>query len=119
MTLHSLKLIPGFKGLGISLNKNAIISSVDPDSPAENAGLRKDQKVVQVNGKSVQNKSYKEIAKAIKEHEKDLTIGVIDLAPQRDVPEEKSLEQQAVIAGSKSLSSQTGKAVSGLSTFIL
>ncbi len=103
------------KGLAISLNKNAIISSVEPDSPAEVAGLRKDQKIVQVNGKNVKNKTYKDIAKAIKEHENDLIIGVIDLAPQRDIPVEETPASSSHI---EEVVSQKEKIVSGMKLFI-
>jgi len=133
VTHHKLSQVPGFKGLGISLNTSAIISSIDAGSPADRAGLRKDMKIVEVNGKNVQSKTYKEIAKAIKENEKNLTIGVIDMAPHREhveqvgsVDEIRAAMNKVIdggeampvvvaseLAGSQSLSSKTGEKISG------
>ena len=123
VTHHKLKLVPGFKGLGISLNTNAIISSVDPKSPADKAGLKKDMKIVQVNGKNMQEKTYKEIAKAIKENEKNLSIGAVDMTPQKEVTDDiknsiiKAMghpELEENLERDESLSSKTGEKVSGM-----
>jgi len=131
VTHHKLVPVPGFKGLGISLNTSAMISAVDAGSPAEKAGLKKDMKIVEVNGKNVQSKTYKEIAKAIKENEKNLSIGVIDMAPHREFVDQvgsvddirasmnRVIEGPDVnvvaseFAGSQSLSSKTGEKISG------
>ena len=75
-------MIPEFNGLGISLAANGVINSVEPNSPAERAGLKKDNKIVEVNGIDVRNLTNKEIAKAIKENEKNLQIGVVKMAPK-------------------------------------
>lgn len=79
---HDVKLIPGFSGLGIGLTANAVISSVDANSPSELAGLKKDSKIVEVNGVVVRDLSNKEIAKLIKENENNLQIGVVKMAPK-------------------------------------
>lgn len=78
VTYHKVNLIPGFKGLGISLAPSGIISAIEPNSPSDRAGLRKDHRIVEVNGANVRDKSNKEIASFIKENEANLTIGVID-----------------------------------------
>jgi len=83
-----------------------------------------------VNGKNVQDKSYKEIGAIIREHEKDLVIGCIDMTPQRESVEvdqsaaikaamDKYLEtpepEVAVeISGTQSVSSKSGEKISGM-----
>lgn len=79
---HELKLIPEFNGLGIGLASGGVINSIEANSPAQFAGLAKDSKIVEVNGIDVRNKSNKEIAKAIKENEKNLVIGVVKVEPK-------------------------------------
>lgn len=138
VTYHKLKPLPGFKGLGISLNNSAIISAVEPTSPAEKAGLKKDQKIVKVNGKNVTDKTYKEIGAIIREHEKDLVLGCIDMTPQRETvdldqtaaikaamnqfletPESEQhqpSESAVEVNGNQSVSSKTGEKISGTST---
>lgn len=78
VSYHRVSLIPTFKGLGISLTPNGIISSIEPNSPSDRAGLRKDKRIVEVNGINVRDRSNKEIATIIKEHENNLVIGVLD-----------------------------------------
>lgn len=69
--------MPGFKGLGISLTPNGVISAIEPNSPSDRAGLRIGDRIVEVNGVDVRDKSNREIAKIIKENENDLVIGVL------------------------------------------
>lgn len=136
VTYHKLQLIPGFKGLGISLTPSGIISFIEPNSPAERAGLRKDHKIVDVNGVDVREKSNKEIASLIKENEGNLIIGVVDTNIDRDVkkvvtnkivepqmpsPQLRPYENVTLVSksqtelnvGSQSVSSATGKQISG------
>lgn len=77
--------MPTFKGLGISLTPNGIISAIEPNSPSDIAGLRKDNRIVEVNGVNVSDKSNKEIAKIIKENENNLVIGVLDTNLDRGI----------------------------------
>jgi predicted metalloprotease with PDZ domain len=74
---HRVQMIPGVKSLGISLVQGGRVSSIDAGSASDRAGLRAGDKIVEVNGQSVVNKSNKEIAKLIKENEQNLVIGVI------------------------------------------
>ena len=92
--------------MGISLSSNAVINSVDPNSPAEKAGLKKDHKIVEVNGLNVRDKSYKEIATLIKENEQNLVIGVVSnvILPRESVkveliekPVEPTVEKTTVV----------------------
>lgn len=81
---HRVSLLPTFKGLGISLTPNGIISAIEPNSPSDRAGLRKDNRIVEVNGIDVRDRSNKEIAKIIKENEANLVIGVLETNLDRD-----------------------------------
>ncbi|CAF0708112.1 unnamed protein product, partial [Brachionus calyciflorus] len=87
---YTVTVDPNYKGLGISLAPNGVISSIEPKSPSGKAGLRKDQKIVEVDGIDVRDKSNTEIAKIIKSKE-SLVIGVIDVdsrdsSPSRVIP---------------------------------
>ncbi len=115
-----LKLIPEFSGLGISLAANGVINSVEPNSPAEKAGLKKDNKIVEVNGIDVKNLSNKEIAKAIKENEKNLQIGVVKMAPKIEPSTAASIndlrpanETDEIKASRTDLSSVSSQKISG------
>ena len=57
--------------------RNTFINDVAAKSPAERAGLKKGQRIVEINGIDVRDKTSKEIAKFIKKHQKDLVIGVL------------------------------------------
>ena len=85
VSYHRLSLMPGFKGLGISLTPNGIINAIEPNSPSDRAGLKKNYRIVQVNDIDVSDKSNKEIARLIKENESNLVIGVL-----------KSIEEPAI-----------------------
>ena len=50
---HILEPKNGFDGLGISLNDSYLITSIDPESPAELSGLRPSLLLVDINGKNV------------------------------------------------------------------
>jgi membrane-associated protease RseP (regulator of RpoE activity) len=80
---HKVNLIPGVKSLGISLFNGGKISNIDPSSASDRAGLRAGDKIVEVNGIDVRDKSNKEIAKIIKENEQNLIIGVISADVQQ------------------------------------
>lgn len=90
---HRISLIPAYKGIGLHLNYNGIINYIEPLSPAEAAGLIKDQTIVEVNGVNVRGKNNREIAKIIKDHQDNLIIGV-ENPPEK--PEEDSLGVEIV-----------------------
>ena len=118
------------------MSSNAVINSVDPHSPAEKAGLKKDHKIVEVNGLNVRDKSYKEIATLIKENEQNLVIGVVSNVslPRESVkvelierPVEPHVEKTTVVetiveatiidtvqAESKPLASASSQKISGI-----
>lgn len=122
MTRHELKLIPEFNGLGISLASNGVINAVEPNSPADRAGLKKDSKIVEVNGVDMKNKTFKEIAKAIKENEKNLQIGVVKMAPKFEVSPailDIIAKPTDIKSSNADLSSISSHKISGLTSFLL
>ena len=61
----------GFKGLGFQLNSttktwNHTVSKVDPGSPAEAAGLKPKDIIIEINGTNVTRESHKQIVERIK-----------------------------------------------------
>ena len=82
---HLVEKLPG-QDLGIGLAQNGVISSVESNSPADAAGLKKDQQIVEVSGENMRGKSNKEIAKIIKENEKNLVIGVTEAQKTSTTP---------------------------------
>ena len=68
--------MPNFNGLGFSMNNKNVIETVVENSPAEIAYLKKDDKIVEINGIDINNKSMKEITKLIRKHETNLILGV-------------------------------------------
>ncbi|XP_067390333.1 Na(+)/H(+) exchange regulatory cofactor NHE-RF2 [Emydura macquarii macquarii] len=69
--LHSEKSRPG-----------QFIRSVDPDSPASKAGLRPQDKLVEVNGINVEGMKHSEVVSNIKSKESEATLLVVD--PETD-----------------------------------
>uniref|UniRef100_A0A670JN60 NHERF family PDZ scaffold protein 2 n=1 Tax=Podarcis muralis TaxID=64176 RepID=A0A670JN60_PODMU len=69
--LHSEKARPG-----------QFIRSVDPDSPASKAGLRPQDKLVEVNGINVEGLKHSEVVSHIKSKEHEATLLVVD--PETD-----------------------------------
>ncbi|KAJ6653727.1 hypothetical protein lerEdw1_008753 [Lerista edwardsae] len=69
--LHSEKSRPG-----------QFIRSVDPDSPAYRAGLRPQDKLIEVNGINVEGMKHSEVVSHIKSKESEATLLVVD--PETD-----------------------------------
>ncbi len=93
ITYHRVQLLPGFKGLGISLTPNGIINAIEPNSPSDLAGLKKDYRIILVNNVDVRDKSNKEIARLIKENEANLVLGILKSGAETPLLIHKHLEQ--------------------------
>ena len=65
-----------FQGIGMHLNSDHTISYVEKLSPADIAGIKKDQKLIYINHVYVENMPIYDIVKLIKENINDLTIGL-------------------------------------------
>ena len=88
LTRYPVRLIPNFKGFGISLspNSNGVISKIEPDSPAAIAGLEVNHQIVEVNSTSVRGYSNKEIKEIIGQNKDNLVLGVVKVAKQPSTP---------------------------------
>jgi len=81
ITYHLLEPKTGFDGVGIYMNDSYLITSIDPESPAELSGLRPSLSLVEINGKNISAQSFGENIKLMKESfskNQNLIIGVID-----------------------------------------
>lgn len=78
-----------FDGYGFNLHAEKgkpgqYIGKVDEGSPAEAAGLRQGDRILEVNGESIGDKTHKQVVELIKQHSKETKLLVID-------PEETSI----------------------------
>lgn len=57
-----------YNGLGIHLcdTKNHMIKDIEPDSPAEQGGLKPGDKILYINNENVENMSYLEVIECLK-----------------------------------------------------
>lgn len=111
---YEVKRDPDYKGLGISLTPSGVISFIEPNSPSFKAGLKKDQRFVEIDGLNVRNKTNQEISKLIQGKD-NLVIGVIDIDEEAHREFEDSNVSKLpsdVIIGS--VSSSTGKKIQGI-----
>lgn len=81
--LCHLKIWPEFTGYGFNLHaeKGKIvqyIGKVDDNSPAELAGLKEHDRIVEVNGVSVSGEAHQDVVKRIKSDPKQVTMLVVD-----------------------------------------
>lgn len=99
--LCHLKKKPDFAGYGFNLHArqgfaSQFIGKIDPDSPAEQAGLLKGDRVVEVNGDNVEQASHAEVVAKIKERAGEVILLVVDQEAddyykERNVPITESL----------------------------
>lgn len=78
-----LKTWPEFTGYGFNLHAEKgkdvqYIGKVDKNSPAELAGLKEHDRIVEVNGVNVSTESHQEVVKRIKSDPKQVTMLVVD-----------------------------------------
>ncbi|KAL3200016.1 hypothetical protein MRX96_043649 [Rhipicephalus microplus] len=81
LRLCYLRKWPDYEGYGFSLREdeeNFFITAVVPDSPAELGGLRNDDRLIEVNAVSVENRSYQEIMWRIGKEPDQVDLLVID-----------------------------------------
>jgi len=81
--LCQVKLWSDFPGYGFNLHaekgKSAqYIGKVDEKSPAEAAGLRESDRIIEVNGESVLSETHQEVVKRIKADSKQVTMLLLD-----------------------------------------
>ena len=79
---------PHFQGYGFNLHAERgkigdFIGKVDDNSPAQAAGLREGDRIIEVNDVSVQNEEHKEVVTKIKSDPNHVRLLVIDVEGER------------------------------------
>ena len=106
-----------YNGIGISVSQDAVIQEVFDDTPAKKAGLKKDDKIVGVNGENVEGQEVSVITSKIKSSQGDVTLNILRNNQKMDIKVEvKEINKPAV---SYSLEEKDGKKIGYLfiSTF--
>lgn len=83
---------PTFDGYGFNLHAEKgkpgqYIGKVDEGSPAEAAGLRRGDRILEVNGHSIAGETHKQVVARIKERPEDAELLVVAPAPGEPVPD--------------------------------
>lgn len=79
---------PDFDGYGFNLhaersNPGQFIGKIDDDSPAQMAGLREGDRIVEVNGVNISNENHRQVVERIKADPQETKLLVVD--PQTDL----------------------------------
>lgn len=87
-----VKKVAGFDGYGFNLHAEKgkpgqYIGKVDDGSPAETAGLRRGDRILEVNGQSIAGESHKQVVARIKERPDDTELLVVAPAPGDSLPD--------------------------------
>ncbi|KAJ2952696.1 hypothetical protein O0L34_g7039 [Tuta absoluta] len=96
--LCRIKKVPDFDGYGFNLHAEKgkpghYIGKVDAGSPAETAGLRTGDRVLEVNGHSIGNETHKQVVARIKERSDDAELLVVAPAPGESLPDLEAPER--------------------------
>lgn len=78
-----------FDGYGFNLHANKgspgqYIGKVDPGSPAEVAGLREGDRILEVNGSSIRNENHKQVVQRIKALSGETKLLVVEPEPETE-----------------------------------
>lgn len=89
-----------FDGYGFNLHAEKgkpgqYIGKVDDSSPAEAAGLRQGDRILEVNGESIANKTHKEVVELIKGLPNETNLLVVDQGDTYILDSTKKSEEQA------------------------
>ncbi|CAK1546798.1 unnamed protein product [Leptosia nina] len=112
--LCHVRKVPDFDGYGFNLHAEKgkpgqYIGKVDEGSPAEKAGLRRGDRILEVNGHSIAGETHKQVVARIKERADDAELLVVAPAPGEPVPDLDAPEQkQANVPASNESTSTTG-----------
>lgn len=90
--LCHVRKTPDFDGYGFNLHAEKgkpgqYIGKVDDGSPAETAGLKRGDRILEVNGHSIAGESHKQVVARIKERTDDAELLVVAPAPGDPVPD--------------------------------
>ncbi|XP_041983555.1 Na(+)/H(+) exchange regulatory cofactor NHE-RF2 [Aricia agestis] len=109
--LCHVRKVPNFDGYGFNLHAEKgkpgqYIGKVDEGSPAETAGLKRGDRILEVNGQSIAGETHKQVVARIKQRPDDAELLVVAAAPGELVPDFDTVDRPAS-AGSGSASSGT------------
>ncbi|VVC89484.1 Na(+)/H(+) exchange regulatory cofactor NHE-RF2 [Leptidea sinapis] len=111
--LCHVRKVPDFDGYGFNLHAEKgkpgqYIGKVDDGSPAETAGLRRGDRILEVNGHSIAGETHKQVVARIKERPDDAELLVVAPAPGEPVPVDLDVpERSANNTSAESTPSQT------------
>ncbi|CAH2061202.1 unnamed protein product, partial [Iphiclides podalirius] len=91
--LCHVRKVPDFDGYGFNLHAEKgkpgqYIGKVDEGSPAEVAGLRRGDRILEVNGQSIAGETHKQVVARIKQRPDDAELLVVAPAPGEALPAE-------------------------------
>lgn len=89
--LCHVRKMPDFDGYGFNLHAEKgkpgqYIGKVDDGSPAEHAGLKRGDRILEVNGNSIAGETHKQVVARIKERPDDAELLVVATAPGEALP---------------------------------
>lgn len=90
--LCHVRKVANFDGYGFNLHAEKgkpgqYIGKVDEGSPAETAGLRRGDRILEVNGQSIAGETHKQVVARIKERPDDAELLVVAPAPGDPLPD--------------------------------
>ncbi|CAH4036206.1 Na(+)/H(+) exchange regulatory cofactor NHE-RF2 [Pieris brassicae] len=111
--LCHVRKVPDFDGYGFNLHAEKgkpgqYIGKVDDGSPAEKAGLRRGDRILEVNGHGIAGETHKQVVARIKERSDDAELLVVAPAPGEPVPDLDAPEQKQANNVSTESTSTTG-----------
>lgn len=89
-----------FDGYGFNLHAEKgkpgqYIGKVDEGSPAEAAGLRQGDRILEVNGESIANKTHKEVVELVKNIPGETKILVVDPDDENIINDKNNIEKES------------------------
>ncbi|KAJ2946794.1 hypothetical protein O0L34_g12857 [Tuta absoluta] len=98
--LCHVRKVPNFDGYGFNLHAEKgkpgqYIGKVDDGSPAETAGLRRGDRILEVNGNSIADETHKQVVARIKERPDEAELLVVAPAPGDSLPDLDAPERAA------------------------
>lgn len=107
-----------FSGYGFHLHAEKgkpgqFIGKVDPDSPAEDAGLRQGDRIIQVNHVAINQETHKEVVERIKALEQEVSLLVLDASQDPTGAALAKKDTTATVAQASTNNNGTAKAKNG------
>ena len=118
MRLCRIRTTPGGQGFGFNMQAEKgrpgqFISSVDPGSCAEKAGVKAGDRIVEVNGLNIEQDSHKQVVEKIKAVPNETTLLLVDREADRYFSE-KGTVLSSSLAGVVKLENNVGKNITNM-----